>query len=115
MFLFKQAKDRWGNNLRGPYFNISAGLYVGSTTAGTDSNTTAENASGGNDITIDAGNSTTDYSVPDVEASSVTFLNNSSGVAVVTYMPVDARPSFLYGDLACLPSCGPVSECVEVS
>lgn len=97
----KQAKDQWGNSLLGPYFNVTTQLYVSTTTATTDSEySTTDGRMAERGATNFAGTGVIDYSVPVVESSSVTFLGNGSGIAMVTYVPIKSGPSSLFGELA---------------
>lgn len=83
-----QARDRWGNDLWTPDFNVSAELYIA-----VDS--TVEDGADENGTAVSTAENDT---VPVAVASSVTFLNNGSGIALVTYIPAESRPSFLQGD-----------------
>lgn len=81
-----QARDRWGNDLWGPYFNVTAELFLASNEVVLDNST--------NQNTTVSLNRT----VTSVEATSVTFLGNGSGIALVTYVPLEAGPSVLHGE-----------------
>lgn len=82
-----QARDRWNNNLWGPFFNVTAELFLASDgMLDSTTNTTTNTTVGSN------------HTVISVESSSVTFLGNGSGIALVTYIPLEAGVSSLHGE-----------------
>lgn len=78
----------WGNNLWGPHFNVTLEVFLASSI--TDKGT---NTSSNSDLALQHGGETS------VSPSSVTFLGNGSGVALVTYVPAEAGASFVYGEM----------------
>ena len=87
-----QARDRWSNNLWGADFNVTAELFLANT--GSIDDTSAKNASTDANETFTA----IENNETPPESSSVTFLGNGSGIALVTYVPKEAGTSLLDGE-----------------
>lgn len=88
--LLGQAKDRWGNHLRDSSFAVTAELFVG-----TPPDTDGEAATDGNG----AGPANASSATPSAAVFSVSFLGNGSGIALVTYVPLQAGVHYLHGEL----------------
>eukprot|EP00752_Nemacystus_decipiens_P001537 g1506.t1 len=93
---YVQARDRWSNNLWGSGFNVTAELHL----AGGDAEVETAEAVG--DLEQDpTGERSSNETVgsnwdPSGEPSSVTFLTNGSGMALVAYVPREVGTSLLY-------------------
>ncbi|CAM9146088.1 unnamed protein product, partial [Ectocarpus sp. 8 AP-2014] len=88
------VRDRWGNNLWGSGFNVTAELYLGdSAAAATNQGRNGTEPAASNET---SSNTSSSYSGEDGEKPLVTFFGNGSGIALVTYVPREAGTSFLY-------------------
>lgn len=85
-----QARDRWSNTLWGADFNVSAELFAANSSVDAAMN-----------VSSDASETPTavENDESPLESSSITFLGNGSGIALVTYVPREAGTSLLYGEM----------------
>ncbi|CAM9996213.1 unnamed protein product, partial [Ectocarpus sp. 12 AP-2014] len=88
-----KARDRWGNNLWGSGFNVTAELYIGDSVAAANQGRNGTEPAASNET---SSNTWSSHSGEDGEKPSATFFGNGSGIALVTYVPREAGTSFLY-------------------